>query len=91
MSRQLFLPYPSDLKQNRFPRPLYGDEYNLWQSTDVNNLEQIIRSALSATNLSLLGKQYVAYHKFLINGRWVEAKDLNVGMDAIEMESSAVY
>ena len=30
-------------------------------------------------------------HKFLINGRWVEAKDLNVGMDAIEMESSAVY
>jgi len=63
---------------------LHGNEYNLWQSTDVNNLEQIIRTALTASNLSLLGKQYVEYHKFLINdeGRWI-GNDINAVRNAI--------
>lgn len=30
-------------------------------------------------------------HKFLIDGEWIEAKNLITGMDAIELESSAVY
>jgi len=30
-------------------------------------------------------------HKFLIDNKWVEAKNLSIGMNAIELEESAVY
>jgi hypothetical protein len=63
---------------------LHGNEYTLWQSTYANKLEQFIRTALTASNLSFLRKQDVEYHKFLINdeGRWI-GNDINAVRNAI--------